>query len=69
MKNTTLQSTLCRVHRDVDAKGLNLVLDKLYTKFGHMSQYTITTIILFSHLMPILFGEKRRIKGRYFPSL
>ena len=47
VKNTTLQSTLCRVYRDVDAKGLKLALEELYTKLDHLSQYTIIAIILF----------------------
>ena len=47
VKNTTLQSTLCRVYRDANTKALDLALDELYTKLSHLSQYTITTIILF----------------------
>ena len=44
MKNTTLQLTLCLVYTDANARGLELALDELYTKLGHLSQYATTAI-------------------------
>jgi len=44
VKNTTLQSTLCLIYTNADARGLELALDELYTKLGHLNQYATTAI-------------------------
>ena len=44
VKNTTLQLTLYLVYTDANARGLELALDELYTKLGHLSQYATPTI-------------------------